>query len=441
MTNAATPAPHTPVIYVKGGGSASFSAECQALLIRAGLDPDKFGSYTQVRKQVMEAGIKVDAKKRNDAAGIATPADKEPTAEDRALADSKAAHLIQSAAHRQDGGRRTVKENPNDPLTKTKVIHDPCTNVVPGYVDGEAPAVAIPGNLEAKMGEEERQQSLAQQKKNADANAAKPNSVPPDQYPADQRHKDDAARAEKIVREMEAAKTGSSKPTAPGAGVAGAGTAASSPVTGGAVSGTAPAKPSGPPLSPSELDSAAQCVKNWLSLKEQEMKTDGVDAEIDRLEKMAADKPAVAEVGAKRAATEAAREPITKAEKELSDAKEAARKAREEEKVVKALAKEAKSPADLGGLSPSQAVKDRQAAEDRVAAAEKALGQPATDKTPATGVHATQEAAIKKADDELQAAEYKHGPADLAQKHADCLKEQKPFIVTQPGEFDPGRTP
>ncbi|PRQ03998.1 hypothetical protein ENSA5_11810 [Enhygromyxa salina] len=54
-----TPAPHTPINFVKGGASLFFSARCVQLLAKAGYLPDDFGTYAQVQKRNKSAKDKV----------------------------------------------------------------------------------------------------------------------------------------------------------------------------------------------------------------------------------------------------------------------------------------------------------------------------------------------------------------------------------------------
>ena len=83
MAAAPTPPPHVFTLYLNSGGSAFFSKKCQALLIKAALNPDNCGSYSFVAK------TNADARKTCEAWDNASPADRaannipQPTPQDR----------------------------------------------------------------------------------------------------------------------------------------------------------------------------------------------------------------------------------------------------------------------------------------------------------------------------------------------------------------------
>ena len=57
MGSAPTPPAQTPVNFLRGGAADMFSAECKAALLKAGYDPDWFGSYSYVGKEIKTAKV------------------------------------------------------------------------------------------------------------------------------------------------------------------------------------------------------------------------------------------------------------------------------------------------------------------------------------------------------------------------------------------------
>jgi hypothetical protein len=209
-----TPAPHTPINLVKGGNSLFFSAECVALLARAGYSPDDFGTHEQVLKRCSDAREKcnlhdaqVAARNRAKADGV--PEDQlpvvtapAPSAHERFLASSQSSHLAQDACFHasQDSNGNPGRDNP-------------CAN--DGYVDGyetrlypcmpHQGAADEPGGQHHLVSVMENEQPVgppANLKRGAD-------------YPRDQmdQHCHDRAQAAVDWRDQTAAQTGLAQPS------------------------------------------------------------------------------------------------------------------------------------------------------------------------------------------------------------------------------------
>ena len=143
-----TPAPHTPMAFLKGGAAGMFSAACVKALARAGYDPEDFGSYDYVADRIKQARLKTDLynaarygetlgfrpdkpRGRREAAGKSLvewraengnakrPA---PTPRDKHLAGSQSGHLTMNSAYQRDRG-------------------NPCTSVVDGFEENHAPCM------------------------------------------------------------------------------------------------------------------------------------------------------------------------------------------------------------------------------------------------------------------------------------------------------------
>src|SRR5437879_1323117 len=95
MSVAPTPAPHTPCLFLKAGGSQFFSEACQAHLIKAGFNPDHFGDYEATSAKIRGAKIKIAEWKAMTPAEQAANPGKRPTPEDAFLSRCTASHLVQ----------------------------------------------------------------------------------------------------------------------------------------------------------------------------------------------------------------------------------------------------------------------------------------------------------------------------------------------------------
>lgn len=137
-----TPAPHTPINFVKGGANMAWSAACVRLIAEAGFHPDDFGSHSYVQARCRQARQKVAEYDRYEAHGrgeqLEPPygrgpnephetAPPKPTPHERFLAGSQAGHLTQAA-------------------TQTRDRNDPCANVVDGWDTSLAPCMPHHGS-------------------------------------------------------------------------------------------------------------------------------------------------------------------------------------------------------------------------------------------------------------------------------------------------------
>jgi hypothetical protein len=120
-----SPPVQTPIVVVKAGGGATFSAECVAALLQAGYDPDWFGSYDHVYGKIKQAQARVADHDAWEKRGKTDPQPKEPLKPgDRYLANCQSGHISQDATHRAKGGR-----------------NNPCANYQYGYDTDKAPCM------------------------------------------------------------------------------------------------------------------------------------------------------------------------------------------------------------------------------------------------------------------------------------------------------------
>jgi hypothetical protein len=434
MTDAPVPVSHPPVSYLNAGGSNFFSKNCQELLIKAGLNPDDFGSYEYVRDRNAQARTRCEewdnaTPQQRRARGLT-----EPTPEDRRLADSTASHLIQDGSHRNDRppGSPEARRIVNDPgpPPQSRVIEDPCQNRVDGFVTSQAPSMPLqghggdPNSLEGMMGTMEQTQAARQRERNAAAMTDPANPNPPpsvDHYPANRMSRDADTRGEVILREHEARFGAQGAPTATGAGAAGAGNNAAAPIGArGPATAATPTEPNCPPEQVVDGETAAECVNNWRKKAEAEMKTSGVDGEIARLDAQAANAPAVAQVQAARQASTAADQQATAARQQLQQTQQDRATAQE-------LADDAERRRDaaLRGRPPN--LDAARAAEGQ---RQQALAMRPTDAQLAADTAARDAAAANQqvANQNLERTEARLGAPDLAQQHADCLRQQRARI-------------
>lgn len=192
MPPAPTPPPHVFTLYLKSGGSAFFSAKCQALLIKAALNPDNCGSYKFV------ADINADARKKCNAWDAASPAQRaannipQPTPQERFLADCESGHVIRDSNFRTQGGRGDV-----------------CESVVDGFESNLAPCVphqgraADPATVHGVHTLNENAHSAAQRARNGtDVAPGSVNGIPNTPggaYPPEQRRRDEDARTQPML--------------------------------------------------------------------------------------------------------------------------------------------------------------------------------------------------------------------------------------------------
>lgn len=211
-----TPA-QTPVVFLNGGATGMFSAECVALLAKCGYAEEDFGSYDHVNARINAAKARVASLPPPPA-----PPAPDPHANDRRLAASTASHLTQDGVLRRPGKRGNV-----------------CASHADGYDGNLAPCMPMSAANEAVMGQHERD-SIA-------GRGLSPGQV----YPAPQLHQDSSERLRHV----------------PGMGDNLAGTATApppAPGTSAPVAGAAP-QPSPGASTPPQFTgtTAAECVESF----------------------------------------------------------------------------------------------------------------------------------------------------------------------------------
>lgn len=328
-----TPAPHTPVSFLKSGGSQFFSARCQKLLIECALNPDWFGSYDYVAERNRAARIKVNQwNAMTDAERAANPGAR-PTSEDRFLASCTAGHLIQDSVYRgtkvAPGGATTREGNPDngwnrgqsgDPrppagmqLPANGGRGDPCATLVDGYVEGNAPSVSSQGSSSqrgsvegelSRMENEQRRAELSRRNPTWSEPLSKagdpiPGRHAPDRaYPESSRRADESARS-RVLRDRQRVSFNNAMRDARGRGVAAdgapilvgsgparrAGDDAERAAFGDAVGASPPAEPPGAvPGGAVDGGTAVECIDAWRERAKQEMATSALDETINDLD-------------------------------------------------------------------------------------------------------------------------------------------------------------
>lgn len=111
MTAAPTPAPHTPVNFLRAGDLGGFSAACLKLLAQAGYSPDDFGNHKYVQARIRQAKMaRQNYVDQQRAAG--KPVDPMgPDPHTAMLSRSQSGHLNQDAMFRAPGGRGDACSN------------------------------------------------------------------------------------------------------------------------------------------------------------------------------------------------------------------------------------------------------------------------------------------------------------------------------------------
>ncbi len=246
-----SPAPHTPVLYLKGGGSNFFSAKCQTKLIEAFFNPDWFGDYDYVRKNVT-GPARAKVRETDDPASL--------TAEERFLGTCQAGHCVHDASQRQPGAI-----NRGDPCAN----HDDAA----GYIEGRAPTVP----METVTGQPNCVHHAYGREEDADMAVARD----PAARRAAQRRRVSglvARQRERYPQYLDQTQNGTVTGL-PGADQAPAlGTAA-------AVGAKDPVEPNCPASSVIDGGTAEECIESWLDKAEDQMRGEGLDAEISKMEK------------------------------------------------------------------------------------------------------------------------------------------------------------
>ena len=126
------PAPaHTPIVLLKAGGSAVFSARCAQLLQDVGFQPEDFGSYTQLSQQKKDERrlarrLARSLRRRQRAQGGLSLEDQGRLLQAEARSSTEVAHLGQNGVRQRQRG-------------------NPCSNLVDGFSEGDFPCVRIGG--------------------------------------------------------------------------------------------------------------------------------------------------------------------------------------------------------------------------------------------------------------------------------------------------------
>ncbi|AGC44067.1 hypothetical protein MYSTI_02751 [Myxococcus stipitatus DSM 14675] len=294
--NAPTPPPHTTLLYLEAGGSSFFSANCQALLINAKLNPDWFGSYSKVDKVCSKARSRCsqwdnasDAERAQGFANGPSPrrgtALEPPTAGDRYLSQCQSGHLVRDSNFRE-GGRSS------DGLNRD-ARGDPCRNLVDGYTEGGAPSVPMQG----LASDAQHEHGVITRYENADARRQRrynqANGLPTRSYPEADRQRDEDARTQVYLddhQEKWRAAEEAAQNQPPGGGAtsgAGAGGSASSGGAPGGASGSGLGQVTSPTCAPGEVvdgQTAAECINSWRKKAEAQMKQSVADSMEENVE-------------------------------------------------------------------------------------------------------------------------------------------------------------
>ena len=168
MPPAPTPAPHTPCLFLKAGGSAFFSEQCQKLLINSGFNPDWFGDYDHVTAKIRGAKMKIADWNAMPPPEQAKHPEKRPTPEDAFLSQCTASHAI------QDGVYRNARDPAGNPGRG-----NPCASLVQGYTEGTAPCFPGSPSVEARVGDQEAQQRTIRRSRRKAARSRRPTPTQP----------------------------------------------------------------------------------------------------------------------------------------------------------------------------------------------------------------------------------------------------------------------
>ena len=194
------PAPHTPVAFVKAGGSAFFSANCIALLTKAGYEMKEFGTYSSVADYLSQCRKKRKAfddaiKGGADVQGAQAAAAAVEGGDGRGLSQREfqlgepwcdghnpnafcSGHQVQAATQAQSGYRGIPGHGPNAHAAGTgpdgragSPGDSPCMTTVDGHTTSDYPCRAEGGGgVNNGAGDSTRNAILEYNQ--ADANAA-----------------------------------------------------------------------------------------------------------------------------------------------------------------------------------------------------------------------------------------------------------------------------
>jgi hypothetical protein len=244
----------TPVSFLRGGAGDMFSADCKALLAKAGYDPSWFGSYSHVTKKIKAAKDKC-AKYDEAVKKGRKRLPPKPSKADEYLADCESGHLTQNAVYQEKGGRG-----------------DPCENLdsAPGHSTGDFPCMPQAGRATQDGGE--HCAATVHEKESAGAQGD-----PGDTYEADQISKDSDDRARQVANDKALAKrndrsavtpAGAAEGGSAGGGAQSGGTAAAA----GGVAGKGAKKPNEPWNKPLKGKTAGDCINAFRKAGEAAMR-------------------------------------------------------------------------------------------------------------------------------------------------------------------------
>ena len=231
-----------------------FSAECKAALLKAGYDPDWFGSYSYVGKEIKTAKDKVAAYEHAVKKKLKNRPPK-PTDADRYLASCQSGHLTQNAVFQEPGGRG-----------------DPCSNLesAPGHSTDDFPCMPQAGHASQPGGEHQR---ATLHEKDSAGEAGEPG----DEYSGKQITKDSDERAKKIADDKKLAKANdrsavTKKGAEEGASAGGGAKSGKSVSSASGASKKSASKPNEPWNKPITGKTAGDCINNFRKAGEAAMR-------------------------------------------------------------------------------------------------------------------------------------------------------------------------
>ncbi|RZO66319.1 MAG: hypothetical protein EVA89_00460 [Sandaracinaceae bacterium] len=126
-----TPAPHTPVNFLKAGGMGGFSAKCIQLLAECGYHPDDFGNHAYVQDRLKQARQKRKEYLEQCKQDGVRPSPNGPDPHTAFLARCQSGHLTQDALMRGKGSRGDCCANHSPPGSDTRGYHTDAAPCMP----------------------------------------------------------------------------------------------------------------------------------------------------------------------------------------------------------------------------------------------------------------------------------------------------------------------
>jgi len=184
VSSAPTPVPHTPVNFVKAGGSAFFSAKCIALLTELGYEMGEFGTYSSVREYIEECRARRGFKKpssmsqeRYDQLKKEGPrSQREFQLGEHSWGGNNpnsfiSGHTTFNATQVARGSRSGVRGQGATPGAPLQGGDSPCMNLTDGHTTSNYPCVAERGGSVTNDGTDSARNAAAEYN-GADANGA-----------------------------------------------------------------------------------------------------------------------------------------------------------------------------------------------------------------------------------------------------------------------------